>query len=307
MTDRPIIINNKTDKSDNVVIPFQVEGESIEASVRGRSVRLGTVLDQILSAHQYPPLVASTLGEVLVLTAMLGSLIKDEGTLTIQAKADGVIKLLVADFRAPDELRGYAAVDQEKLTAMGDNVTMEGLLGDGYLAITMDQGNDTERYQGIVELKGQSLADCAIEYFINSEQIPTALKLSAERDTVTGFWRGGGIIVQHLPKGEAGTTRNLGEDTKEEWARATAFLESVKPEELLGVNVTSENLLFRLFHEDGVRVFDPLVVRRGCRCSQEKLTDVIRQFSEDDIEHMAENGMVEMTCEFCNKTFAIHI
>ncbi len=312
MAEAPIIIDSKNSDADNIVKPFQVEGENIEADVRGRATRLGTVLEQILSAHDYPEIVAQTLGEVLVLTATLGSMLKFEGTLTIQAKADGIIKMLVADYKSSGdntagELRGYADVDYEKLKASGDNPDMETLLGDGYLAMTMDQGADMERYQGIVELTGKNLSDCAIEYFANSEQTPTALRLKADKDPVTGNWRGGGIMVQHLPKGETGTTRNLSDDTSEQWARASAFLQSVKDEELLDPSLDIDALLYRLFHEDGVRVFDAVNLKRGCRCSQEKLASVLAKFTNDDLQDMADDGKIEMTCEFCNKAYHFEV
>lgn len=307
MSNTPIIIDAQVSDGDNLVKSFQVEGEEENTSVRGRATRLGTVLDQILSAHQHPKLVAQTLGEVLVLTAVLGSMLKNDGSLTIQAKANGAIKLLVADYRSPGELRGYADVDEDKLKELGDNPNIEELFGDGYLAMTMDHGGDAEQYQGIVELKGQTLADCAVEYFTNSEQVPTALRINAAQDAVTGHWRGGGIMVQHLPKGEAGTTRNLALDTSESWARATAFLNSVKASELLDPSLDIDALLYRLFHEDGVRVFEQLNLKRGCRCSQEKLGGVLAQFSDVEIEEMAIDGAIEMTCEFCNKAFEFKV
>jgi len=307
VVEAPIIIDTIANDTDNIVKPFQVEGESVEASVRGRATRLGTVLDKILSAHNYPDIVAKTLGEVLVLTATLGSMIKHDGKLTIQAKADGVIKLLVADYSASGELRGYADVDYEKLKVIGDAPDMETILGDGYLAITMDQGADTERYQGIVELSGKTLSDCAVEYFTNSEQTPTAMRLSAAKDPVTGNWRGGGIMVQHLPKGEVGSTRNLSSDTKEQWARASVFLESVKDVELLDPALELDTLLYRLFHEEGVRVYEASKIKHGCRCSQEKLSAVLSQFSNDELQDMADEGKIEMTCEFCNKAFYFEV
>jgi molecular chaperone Hsp33 len=307
VAEAPIIIDNQTGDVDNIVKPFQVEGESSEASVRGRAVRLGTVLDKILSAHNYPEIVAQTLGEVVVLTAMLGSMIKFDGKLTIQAKANGVIKLLVADYSSPDELRAYADVDYEKLKKMDDKPDIETLLGDGYLAMTIDQGPDMEQYQGIVELSGKTLADCAIEYFANSEQTPTALKLAAKKDPVTSNWRGGGIMVQHLPSGEVGATRNLLTDTKDQWDRASVFLKSVKDTELLDPSLDIDTLLLRLFHEDGVRVFEASGLKRGCRCSQEKLGTVLAQFSNDDLKDMAIEGKIEMTCEFCNKAFLFEV
>lgn len=307
MSDAPIIIDDAAVSGDNIVKSFQVESENTEASVRGRAVRMGTVLDQVLSAHQYPEIIAKTLGEVLVLTAILGSMLKNDGSLTVQAKANGAIKLLVADYKSPGEIRGYADVDMEKLEKCGDDPSVEDLLGDGYLAMTMDHGGDSERYQGIVELSGKSLSDCAVEYFTSSEQVPTALRLKAAPDPVSGYWRGGGIMVQHLPKGETGTTRNLSPDTTDDWERASLFLNSVKESELLDPNLDLDSLLYRLFHEDGVRVFEPLGLKRGCRCSQEKLGGVLAQFSDADLSDMALDGAIEMTCEFCNKSFEFKI
>lgn len=300
----PIVVADAPGTADNQAQPFSLEGQD----VRGRAVRLGTVIDQVLGAHDYPGPVAELLGEVLVLTALLGSILKFEGSLTLQTKSSGPVGFMVADYQTPGEVRGYAQFDRAQVDAMGDTPTPRELLGDGYLAITLDQGADMERYQGIVDLEGESITECARRYFEASEQLPTTLALNAGRDTVTGNWRGGGIMIQHLPKGsedEARAEREM-QVMGEDWNRATILMESVKRDELLNPQLSLPELLFRLFHEDGVRVFEPVTLVRGCRCSEEKIRTVIESFPEEERAHMAVDGKITVTCEFCNKghTFA---
>jgi molecular chaperone Hsp33 len=293
--------------ADNEVKPFRIEGEMEAMDVRGRAVRLGTVADQILSAHDYPERVAHVVGEVLALTALLGSMLKFEGSLTIQAKAAGAITLLVADYHSPGELRAYAQYDAAAVSALGEGATMTEIFGDGFLAMTIDQGADMERYQGIVELEGKDLSDCAENYFQSSEQTPSAVRLAASKNPLTGHWRAGGIMVQHLAQGDDGGDRMPGKDRKEAWQRAKILLGSVRQQELLDPALELNELLYRLYHEDGVRVFRPIHMVRGCRCSREKLGAVIANFSSGDIAEMAEDGKIKMTCEFCNKVFEFEV
>ncbi|UTW55319.1 Hsp33 family molecular chaperone HslO [Kordiimonas sp. SCSIO 12610] len=306
MTDSPIIITDPVDSRDNEVRPFQIEG----MDVRGRAVRLGTVVDQILSAHDYPDPVARILGEFLTLTALLGSIMKYNGIVTIQAKTGGPVPMVVADYEIKDDgighLRGYAQIDEVKYATYGKNPSFHGLIGSksGYLALTIDQGADMERYQGIVEITGESLSDVARSYFMNSEQTPTEMSMVCDRDPVTGNWRAGGLMVQHLSRGEEGQERLLDRETEEQWNRASVLMHSVKSEELLDAQLDLDQILYRLFNEDGVRVFDAMHLDASCRCSREKLFGVLSQFGDSDIEHMIVDGAITVDCQFCSKAYS---
>lgn len=305
MTDTPIVLKDPADSRDNEVRPFQIEG----MNVRGRAVRLGTVVDQILKAHDYPEPIAQILGELLVLTGMLGSIMKFDGIVTVQTKSGGPIPLMVADFERREDgvgrLRGYADIDDVKLSAFGKSPSFEGLLGSksGYMALTIDQGEKMDRYQGIVEMKGATLSEVARNYFVNSEQTPTEIRLNCDRDAVTGHWRAGGIMVQHLSRGEEGQERILDRETQEEWDRASILMTSVKAEELIDPQLDLDQLLFRLYHEDGVRVFSSETMVHSCRCSRERLLSVIQGFSDDDIDHATVDGSIDVNCQFCNTTY----
>lgn len=284
---------------DDRVLPFAIE----HADMRGRIARLGPVLDEILAAHAYPQPVAQLLAEVLVLTAMLGSMLKsDDGILTVQAKARGAVNLLVADYRGGGALRGYAGFDKEKLATLGAAPSPQALLGKGYLALTLEQGPEEERYQGIVELTGESIADCARHYFATSEQTPTALAIGVQR-LASGHWHGGGLILQHLAKGEDGGPRLLSPDQREDWARVTMLMATVKTAEMLDPLLASGDILYRLFHEEGVRVFPTTALMRGCRCTRERIEDMLARFPAADQADMVQNGAITVTCEFCNKDF----
>ena len=305
MTDTPIVVKDPAGSRDNEIRPFQIEG----MDVRGRAVRLGTVVDQILKAHDYPDPIARILGEMLVLTGMLGSIMKFDGIVTIQTKSGGPVPMMVADFERREDgigrLRGYADIDEIKLAAFGKNPSFEGLIGSksGYMALTIDQGADMERYQGIVEMKGESLSMVARNYFVNSEQTPTEIRLSCDKDAVTGYWRAGGIMVQHLARGEEGRERILDRETQEEWDRASILMASVKGEELIDPQLDLDQLLFRLYHEDGVRVFPSEQIVHSCRCSRERLLQAIQNFSDDDIKHATKDGSIDVNCQFCNTTY----
>ena len=306
MTDTPIIINDPSGSRDNEVRPFQIEG----MDVRGRAVRLGTVVDQILSAHNYPDPVARILGEFLTLTALLGSIMKYNGIVTLQAKTGGPVPMVVADYEIKDggvgHLRGYAQIDEMKYATYGKNPSFHGLIGSksGYLALTIDQGVDMERYQGIVEINGESLSDVARSYFMNSEQTPTEMSMICDRDAVTGNWRAGGLMVQHLSRGEEGQERLLDRETEEQWNRASVLMHSVKSEELLDAKLDLDQILYRLFNEDGVRVFDALHLDASCRCSREKLLGVLSQFGDSDIEEMCVDGSITVDCQFCSRAYS---
>ncbi len=298
----PIVVGDLPGSSDNQVLPFAIEG----MEVRGRAVRLGTVIDQILAAHEYPPTVARLLGQVAALTALLGSIMKTEGTVTVQAKAKGPVSLLVADFRSPGELRAYAEFDTGKVAALQDDAPVGDLIGDGHLAITIDPADPgMDRYQGIVDLVGDSLAECAANYFASSEQTPTEVRLSSGRDPVSGNWRAGGIMIQYLGRQEQGAARISDEEREESWGRASILLDSIQKEELLDPALALPQLLYRLYHEDGVRIFEMVKLKRGCRCSDGKIENMLESFTSEDRSDMAEGGVITVTCAFCNKDFTV--
>ena len=301
----PIVVADPDGSRDNEVRPFQIEG----MDVRGRAVRLGTVVDQILRAHSYPDPVARILGEMLTLTGMLGSIMKFNGIVTVQTKSSGAVPMMVADYERREDgvgrLRGYADIDQAKLSTYGKNSSFKGLIGSksGYLALTIDQGDDMERYQGIVDLTGDSVADVARNYFLNSEQTPTELRLVCAKNEVTGHWRAGGIMVQHLARGEEGQERLLDRETQEHWDRASVLMHSVKSDELLDPQLDLDTVLYRLYNEDGVRVFDLARLVHACRCSRTRLQGVLGQFGKQELEEMVRDGIIDVNCQFCNTTY----
>ena len=284
-------------------IPFQVEG----AEARGRLVRLGPLVDQILSAHNYPDPVARVLGDLLALTALMGSQLKFNGTLTIQARGTGALTLLVADYEhdASDEttghLRGYAQFDPDILGLLGKAPSFMGMMKQGYLVITIDPNDDKmNRYQGVVPVEGLTVADAARAYFRDSEQIPTVLDLSTVK--VMGAdagWRAGGIIVQHL----AAPGSQAMVDEEENWTRIEALASTITADEVTDPALPGNELLFRLFHEDGVRVFDPKPLDVGCRCSRERISGILKGMSQDDIDHSIVDDQISVNCEFCNQAF----
>ena len=298
--------------SKDTVMPFDVK----PLGVRGRIVRLGPVIDDILQRHDYPPSVSALLAEAIALTAMLGATLKFDGKFILQTKTDGPVDMIVADFVSPNGVRGYARFNKEKLEAL-TAPTQQQLLGNGYLAMTVDQGSDMERYQGIVPLDGTTLADAADTYFKQSEQIPTRLRLVSgpllARGEKTTHWRSGAIMVQHLPA-EGGTSpiafssgdNPEGEEEVPEddnWVKAKLLLDTVEHHELLDPTLTTEELLYRLYHEDGVTVYPPSDIIRHCTCSAEAVETMLRNFSAEDRNDMIENGEIKVICEFCSSEY----
>lgn len=291
------------------ILPFQIEGQD----VRGRLVRLGPVVDEILTRHDYPDGIANLLAHALTLAAMLGQSLKFDGKLTLQAKGDGAVGMIVADYATPSDanpadnrpggLRGWVGFDADRYTAaIADGIDpgreVPQLMGAGYLAFTIDQGPDTDRYQGIVPLEGGTLAECAQKYFDDSEQIPTAVKLAARPGT--DGWQAGGIMVQHLPP-EGATLQERDDDA---WREAAILMASARDDELTDPALPATDLLFRLFHENGVRVFEAMPLRVFCQCSRDRVEAILAQFSSDDMADMVVDGQIVMTCEFCNTAFA---
>jgi molecular chaperone Hsp33 len=271
---------------------------------RGRVVRLGPVLETILAAHAYPPAITHLLAEALVVTALIGSLLKDgEGQLTMQAQTEGgIVELLVCDYRS-GELRGYVRHDPERLAQLGANPSLYALFGKGYLAITFDMATTGQRYQGIVPLEGSTLAEACESYFAQSEQVPTLIRVGA-RSSASGSVAGG-MLVQHLAEGEEGRERLHVRLDHPEWEHIAALAGSVRHDELVDEGLSLEALVWRLFHEeDEVRVEQAPPLQRGCRCTLEHYADIISRFPEEDRAEMRdERGIIVVDCAFCSKTF----
>ncbi|VAV92118.1 hypothetical protein MNBD_ALPHA01-811 [hydrothermal vent metagenome] len=268
-------------------LAFQIEAQDI----KGRIIRLDRPLNDVLGRHDYPGDVKRELGRAMVITAMLGSMMKFEGILTLQLKSDGIIRSLVSDFSTDGSgsgvVRGYAG--------LGENISADmPALGEGQLMITMDQGRYMDRYQGIVKLQGGSLKQSAEEYFQTSEQLPTRLMVACDRDE-GGRWTAAAIMIQHL----AGDTENTPQDSQDQWNTASILLSTLKPSELLNRRLSLQDLLVRLYHESGVRIFTSTEIMSGCRCSEEKLRDVLASLSTRELQDSAEDGIITITCEFC--------
>ena len=302
-----------TDKPDNLVMPFEVK----PLGVRGRIVRLGDVVDDIIHRHDYPQPVSALLAEAVALTAMLGASLKFDGKFILQTNSDGPVDLLVADYTSPGKIRGYARFAHKMVASLKDP-TPQALLGKGHLAMTIDQGLGAERYQGIVALGGVTLTEAALGYFAQSEQIPTRLKLAAGplvgRGDKAETWRAGAIMVQHLPReggmsampfssGDApdGAQETVSED--DNWVKARLLLDTAEDHELLDPMLSPEELLYRLYHEDGVTVYPQTMLERHCTCSREKIGELLRSFSEDDRKAMLKDGEIGVTCEFCSTRY----
>lgn len=278
---------------------------------RGRVVRLGPVLNSVLSAHSYPPVAERVLAEALVLTALLGSTLKDAGSqLTVQAQTqNGPISLLVCDYVA-GQLRGYLSFDAEALAAAGSEPTLFGLFGKGYLALTFDQGATDERYQGIVPLEGSSIAEAAEQYFRQSEQVPTVFRMAMRHDPEMGCIAGG-VLIQQLPMGEEGgerlDVRAEGRNPEDAWDHVAALAETITAEELTDAELSLESLVWRLYHEEEeVRVLQGDALSRGCRCDPAYLASVIARFPDDDRADMVDDsGSILIDCAFCSRQFAI--
>ena len=286
-----------------------VLGVTIPArNARGRAARIGPVLETILGKHDYPPVVEVLLAEALTLTALLGSLLKDPGgQMTLQAQTEnGAVDLLVCDYLG-GEMRGYVRHDPARLAEAGPNPSLFSLFGNGFLAITFDQPATKERYQGIVPLEGDSLAAAAQSYFSQSEQVPSIVRLSAEKRD--GGWTAGGILFQHLPEGEEGRERLHTRLDHPDWPHVAILAGSVKPDELTDRELALDDLIWRLFHEEAeVRTYQPVLLSRGCRCDPDYVRSVIARFPAEEREAMVgEDGLIRVDCEFCSQSFPISL
>lgn len=272
---------------------------------RGRVVRLGPALEEILSAHDYPAPVARVLGEALVLTALLGATLKDAGgQLTLQAQTEnGIVDLLVADFKG-GALRGYVRFDAERLAAEpGVNPSLDALFGKGYLAITFDQTATQERYQGIVPLEGESLAEAAEHFFSQSEQIPSLVRIAVgDSGRIAG-----GILLQHLPEGEEGRERLHTRLDHPEWDHVRILGETIRAGELTDPALPLEDLLWRLFHdEEEVLLLSATPLATNCRCNEAHIRSVLARFPADERAEMADaDGVISVDCEFCSTVYRI--
>jgi molecular chaperone Hsp33 len=309
-----------TTSEDDTILPFEVAA----LDLRGRVVRLGPAVDEILARHDYPAPVAKLLGEAIVLTSLLGSSLKFEGRFILQTQTDGPVRMLIVDFVTPNRVRACARFDAARVdAAVAEGQAGAGaLLGRGHLAMTIDRGPDMNRYQGLVALEGGTLEDAAHEYFLRSEQIPTRVRLAVAEELRRGAdgaghrWRAGGILLQFLPKAaermrqadlhpgdapEGAEKHAIAED--DAWVEGRALVDTVEDIELIDPAVSSEALLYRLFHERGVRVFKSAPLNAQCSCSRDNVAAMLRSFSQDDRDHMVQDGVIQVTCEFCNSTY----
>ncbi|MEO8927825.1 MAG: Hsp33 family molecular chaperone, partial [Caulobacteraceae bacterium] len=285
--------------ADDFVTAFAIEGQP----VRGRIVRLGGAVDEVLGRHAYPPAVANLLGEACALAALVGASLKFEGRLIVQAQGAGPVAYVVADYDTAGSLRGYCRFDAERVAALSAKATRPGagaLLGEGAFVMTIDQGPDTERYQGVTPIEGETLALCAETYFAQSEQTPTRVRLAVGQAAVGEGprWRAGGLLIQNIAEDEARGS------TADAWTRVQALIETVGEDELIDPTLSAETLLWRLFHEDGVRLFKPLALSGFCRCSEERVAAMLGSFPPEERAEMVEaNGRITVTCEYCSRVY----
>lgn len=304
------------EKLDDYVLPFQLDN----SGARGRLVRLGAVVDQILTQHDYPEPVLLLLGEAVALTSMLGAALKFDGKFILQTQSDGPVSFMVVHYSTPGHVRGYASYNEEDLLRAANGSRRPRLLGDGHLAMTIDQGAGMDRYQGIVSLTGSALVDAAHGYFDQSEQIPTFIRIAVARHFIGGenggagrwAWRAGGLMVQKLAsqggnlaafEKKEGARRAVDEDEGDGWRRARLLAETVADHELLDPTLTPDRLLYRLFHEENVRAFTPTRLDAQCTCSRERVEQMLARFDAEEVASMADDGVLSVTCEFCGTEY----
>lgn len=309
---------------DDTVLPFQFDNSDI----RGRVARLDGVLDQVLKQHAYPPVIEALVAEAALLTAMIGQSIKLRWKLSLQIRGNGPARLIATDYYGPAaegepaRVRAYASYDADRLDLEADPFSQ---IGQGYFAVMIDQGEGMIPYQGFTPIAGQSMSDCAETYFAQSEQLPTRFELTFGKNQIPGeaaHWRAGGVMLQHMPA--TGGTREVAADAGsgagglmshvdilsgaegENWIRANALLDTVEEIELIGPTVAPTDLLVRLFHEEGPRVFDAQAVRFGCSCSEDKVRNTMSIYSKKDIARMTTAaGVVTADCQFCSAHYEL--
>lgn len=305
---------------DDTILPFQLDA----SDTRGRIARLDGVLEQILDQHDYPEKIEALVAEMALLTALIGQTIKLRWKLSLQVRTEGAVRMIATDYYGPQNesdparIRAFASFDPDAIT---DDTAFD-QLGKGYFAIMIDQGQGTTPYQGITPIAGGSLSACAETYFAQSEQLPTKFYLHFGKSILSGqgeHWRAGGIMLQQMPKasphakdegasGDDGLLSAqdiLDEDEGENWSRVNILAETVEELELIGPSVQTTELLYRLFHEEQPRVFDPQPVRFGCTCSEQKVLDSLSTFPKEDLEDMiTDEGKITADCQFCGAHYS---
>ena len=287
--------------TDDLVATFQIENWP----VRGRIVRMGEAVHEILTRHDYPEAVANLLGEACALAALVGSSLKFEGKLIVQAQGDGPVAFVVADYDTSGGLRGYCRFDPERVAEASTGFARPGaktLLGDGLFIMTVDTGVAAERYQGVTAIEGESLSLCAEAYFAQSEQVPTRVRLAVGQLTVgdATSWRAGGAMIQNVAEDDARGS------TEDAWERAQALFATTGDDELIDPEIASGRLLYRLFHEDGVRLLEPRPLRAFCRCSDDRILGLLRSFAAEERTDMVEpSGKIRVTCEYCSRVYEV--
>jgi molecular chaperone Hsp33 len=295
MTTDPIRFN------DDLVAPFQIE----DHPVRGRIVRMGPAIDDILARHAYPEAIANLVGETCALAVLVGASLKFDGRLILQAQGDGPVSFVVADYDTSGDLRAYCRYDEDQVAKIEAGFSRPGaktLLGEGVFVMTLDQGGDMDRYQGVTPIEGETLALCAERYFAQSEQTPTRVLLATAqvRDSGPPRWRAGGMILQNIA-GDAARG-----STDESWNHVQALFATLGEDELVDPTISPPTLLYRMFHEDGVRLYDASGVRSRCRCSEERIVSVLNTFGAEEREEMTKDvGLIEVRCEYCSRVYTI--
>ena len=279
----------------DLVQPFQIE----TFGLRGRLVRLGGALDAAVENHDYPLPVTALLGEIMALAAVLASGLKYDGVFTVQTHGDGPLAMTVANVTSDGDLRGYARVTDGTRVMETTGTPVRHLLGAGHMAFTVDQGADTERYQGITELTGDTVTDCARNYFRRSEQLDTAVALAARPGTGAGGARAAALVIQRLPSDDGAGD----DDANQDWRQAVVLMGTVTADEMLDEALSPADLLYRLFHHEGVRVFRQRRLRHACRCSRGRVATTLRAFPRAEVEAMADDGRITVTCEFCKAPY----
>ncbi len=285
--------NDTKASSNDLLQPFQLD----TSNFRGRIVRLSDTLDDILKAHDYPKVVSRLLGDALVVTTLLGGMLKYEGVFTLQASSKGLIRLVVCDMLSDGTIRGYASFDEEEIKKLDPETeySLKELMGEGYLAFTVDH-KMADRYQGVVELQDNNFVQSINHYFEQSEQIMTSMKSAVALEN--NKWCAGALMLQKLPEQD-----QLQAVEKDDWIRSDIFLQSCKREELLDEALPLNDLLFRLFNEEGVIVFPPTELKKGCRCTRDRVISILTTLSEDDLDYAEKENGLEMVCEFCSKAY----
>jgi len=288
-------LTNASNTSDfgDFVQTFQIE----DLNIRGRLIRLDEAYNDAIRAHGYPPAIKQLIGETMVLAGILASALKYDGVFTLQVQGDGPVSLIMADITSDGAMRAYAKIREGVDTADISGGSIQQTVGAGHMAFTVDQGPDTDRYQGITELAGATLAECAHNYFRQSEQLETAIAITASAGDGDAPAHAAGLMVQRLPSSRDG------DEEEENWRRAVVLMSSIKPEELLDPALDASQILFRLYHEDGVRLFADRALRHECRCSEDRVTQTLRSFPRAEIDDMADDGLITVTCEFCRTDY----